>query len=225
MPMPTDDAEPAESGSAQKRRRQRRKTRVMPEIILIRCICRYASVADNCLVNVDLLFGGSHAILIPMGWAAMMMKHFVYKVSLEWLLPFDSDDEGDPDAPAATLVAVDSVLGSRQQFADLIRAAGDSADESEFGSSDKYDEDDDDDDDADDGPDDAATTLMLGGSQGQGGGQGDQDGIQTDAPDTNYVFTEAPDSDDAALSETESVPLQFVSLLLLGYPCKSQQLV
>ncbi len=156
MPMPTDDAEPAESGSAQKRRRQRRKTRVMPEIILIRCICRYASVADNCLVNVDLLFGGSLAILIPMGWAAMMMKHFVYKVSLEWLLPFDSDDEGDPDAPAATLVAVDSVLGSRQQFADLIRAAGDSADESEPGSS-KYDDDDDDDDDADDGPDDDAT--------------------------------------------------------------------
>ena len=206
MPMPTDDAEPAESGSAQKRRRQRRKTRVMPEIMLIRCICRYASVADNCLVNVDLLFGGSHAILIPMGWAAMMMKHFVYKVSLEWLLPFDSDDEGDPDAPAATLVAVDSVLGSRQQFADLIRAAGDSADESEPGSS-KYDDDDDDDDDADDGPDDDATTLMLGGSQGQGGGQGlqGQDDTQTDAPDTDYVFTEAPDSDDAALSDRDSI--------------------
>ena len=166
----------------------------------------YASVADNCLVNVDLLFGGSHAILIPMGWAAMMMKHFVYKVSLECLLPFDSDDEGDPDAPAATLVAVDSVLGSRQQFADLIRAAGDSADESEPGSS-KYDDDDDDDDDADDGPDDDATTLMLGGSQGQGGGQGlqGQDDTQTDAPDTDYVFTEAPDSDDAALSDRDSI--------------------
>ena len=206
MPMPTDDAEPAESGSAQKRRRQRRKTRVMPEIILIRCICRYASVADNCLVNVDLLFGGSHAILIPMGWAAMMMKHFVYKVSLEWLLPFDSDDEGDPDAPAATLVAVDSVLGSRQQFADLIRAAGDSADESGPGSS-KYDDDDDDDDDADDGPHDDATTLMLGGSQAQGSGQGlqGQDDTQTDAPDTDYVFTEAPDSDDAALSDRDSI--------------------
>ena len=206
MPMPTDDAEPAESGSAQKRRRLRRKTRVMPEIILIRCICWYASVADNCLVNVDLLFGGSHAILIPMGWAAMMMKHFVYKVSLEWLLPFDSDDEGDPDAPAATLVAVDSVLGSRQQFADLIRAAGDSADESEPGSS-KYDDDDDDDDDADDGPDDDATTLMLGGSQGQGGGQGlqGQDDTQTDAQDADYVFTEAPDSDDAALSDRDSI--------------------
>ena len=218
--MPTNDAEPAESDSEHKRRRLRRKPRgrVMPETILIRRICRYASEEDKCIANVDLLLGGNHTIFIPMGWAAMMKRHFVYKVSLEWLPLF-------PDDPVATLVAVDSVLGSRQQFADLIRAAGDSADESELGSSDKYDEDDDDDDDADDGPDDAATILMLGGSQGQGGGQGDQDGIQTDAPDTNYVFTEAPDSDDAALSETESVPLPFISLLLLGYPCKSQQLV
>ena len=48
---------------------------------------------------------------------------------------------------------------------------------------------------------------MLGGSQGQGGGRGlqGQDDIQTDAPDADYVFTEAPDSDDAALSDRGSI--------------------